>query len=108
MFSGASIEQSGNQEGNEEQDFKKNQHQIEIQWRINLGDVWKEQRASQKKNGLLDEPFAKHEFRGGGGEAAGCALILGTRTTPLHTPSHALHYPVNFRSTPFPQPAFDP
>src|ERR1700686_3183613 len=97
MLSGPTIEQYRNRQGDEEQHSKKNQHQVQIEGRIDLRDVWEEQRTSQKEKCLLDQPLAEHQFRGRRGEATKGTLIRGTGRTTVKTAGHAGEYTVRFR-----------
>ena len=85
----AAIEKNRDGQADEENDAEKNQHPIEIERRVKLADVGKQQRAEQKHGGALDEARTKFQLGDAGGQA--------TRRTPVHvalgaavkTPGHS-------------------
>src|SRR6202008_257631 len=90
MLAGAAIENHRNTQGNEEQHAEEDQHQVQIQWRIDLREIGKQQRSGQEESGLLDEPFAEHVFGSRRSKSAGGTLIRNARRTTVEAAGPAL------------------
>src|SRR5437899_3300016 len=83
VLAGAPLKHDRNCQSDEEQNTEENQHEVQVQWRINLRDVGKKKRAGQEEDGLLDEPLAEHELRCGRRETAGGTLIRDARSATV-------------------------
>jgi hypothetical protein len=75
----APVENHGNGQSDKENHAEHYQHEIHIEWRINLADVGKGQRPGKKYAGALQESAAKHHLGGRGSESARGTLICGSR-----------------------------
>src|SRR4029077_5340200 len=98
MLAGAPLEHDGNCQSEEEQNAEEDQHEVQVQWRIDLRDVGKKKRAGQKENGLLNAPLAEPELCCGPRETAGGTLIRDARSATVKTAGHAVEYTVRFKA----------
>jgi len=63
----AAIEEYRERERKKKNQPKEHQHEVEVQRRIDLADIGKEQRTTEKNRGLLPQPAAEHYFGGSRG-----------------------------------------
>jgi hypothetical protein len=87
-IAGAALEDHREKQHAEEDHAEENQHQVDIERRINLADVREGQRAEEKDGGAQHQPAAEHDFGGGRGEATRGALIGGSFGTAIKATCH--------------------
>jgi hypothetical protein len=58
------VEKNRQGQSGEKHEAIKNEHGVEVQWRINLAEIRKEQRASQEDGHLAKKAATENKFRG--------------------------------------------
>src|SRR5208282_2307813 len=69
------VQENSQSQREEEHQAEEDQHAVQIERRIDLAEIGKEQRTDEEDGHLPEQAAAKDEFRGGGGKAADRALI---------------------------------
>ena len=87
-IAGAAVQKDGESQGEEKNQAIKDQHSVEIKWRVDLAEIRKEKRTDEEESHLTQETAAKDEFGGGGGEAARRTLIGGTLGSTIQATHH--------------------
>jgi hypothetical protein len=88
----AAIEINDQGQGKKEDHAEENEHGINIERRIDLAQIGKEQRTNEKNGHLAEQAAAKNEFGGGGGKAADRALVCDSLGTAIKATSHEKQY----------------
>src|SRR5208337_3484897 len=88
----AALQDYRQRQRHEEDQAEEHQHRVQVQRRIKLADIRKEERTGEKDCRLQEQAAAEDEFRGGGGQSANGTLIRDAFCTAIQATSHELQY----------------
>jgi hypothetical protein len=84
----ATLKRDGEEERGEENHAEEDQHQVDVERRVDLADIGERQRAEQEDRGAGHQVAAEHHLRGSGGQATRGALIGGSFGTAVQATGH--------------------